>query len=77
MIIKIPNELRASRLDEFWDRPQTAQLCRVSERTLDRWHLLRIGPPRIKIGNRILYRTDAVLAWLRSHEISNVQGEVK
>ncbi len=40
----------------------------VSTRTLDRWHSLRIGPPRTVIGKTILYRREAVSEWLRSRE---------
>ncbi len=40
----------------------------VSERTLARWHVLRIGPPRCTVGKTILYRRQAVLTWLESRE---------
>ena len=40
----------------------------VSERTLDRWHALRVGPPRIKMGQRVLYRREALEKWLLAHE---------
>lgn len=49
----------------------TEEVCRllnVSNRTLTRWHALRVGPPRIKVGNQIFYRKDAVEAWLRANE---------
>ncbi len=39
-----------------------------SVRTLDRWHALRIGPPRVTIGRVILYRRAAILEWLRARE---------
>jgi hypothetical protein len=41
-------------------------------RTLKRWRDLREGPPFIRVGRQILYRRDAVRAWLLSHE-QNVQ----
>ena len=38
----------------------------ISTRTADRWHTLRTGPPRIKVGRTILYRKQDVEAWLTS-----------
>ena len=39
-----------------------------SPRTLDRWHRLKIGPPRVVIGRLVLYRIESVRTWLRSRE---------
>lgn len=36
----------------------------VSERTLTRWHSLRVGPPRTIIGRKILYHAPAARAWM-------------
>lgn len=41
---------------------------RVSTRTLDRLYTQRIGPPRVVIAGRILYRRQAVLDWLATRE---------
>lgn len=40
----------------------------VSIGTLQRWARRRIGPPRVKAGNRVLYRREAVHGWLLSRE---------
>ena len=48
-----------------------------SVRTLDRWDLLRIGPPRTRVGRMILYRREAVLEWLRSRETRTPQRDAK
>ncbi len=47
-----------------------ARLIGRSVRTLGRWHLRRIGPPRVKVNgtNLILYRADAVKRWLEEGE---------
>jgi predicted DNA-binding transcriptional regulator AlpA len=69
-----PDELLArnsgtnNTLRELLDRDGAAKALHISPRTLDRWHLLRIGPPRIKIGGRVRYRLSAILEWLRSCE---------
>jgi len=45
-----------------------ADLLGISQRTLSRWHALRVGPPRCKVGRTVLYRKDAVDEWLAKHE---------
>jgi predicted DNA-binding transcriptional regulator AlpA len=46
-------------------KSQLAQQLGVSERTIDRWHSLRIGPPRATIGRLIFYSREGVSEWLR------------
>ena len=41
---------------------------------IDRWHTLRIGPPRVSVGRKVLYRRDSVRAWLQSREQRKVRG---
>ena len=36
----------------------------ISERTADRWQVLRIGPPRVKVGRTVLYPAEGVKTWL-------------
>jgi predicted DNA-binding transcriptional regulator AlpA len=57
--------------DELVDRDATAHLLEVSPRTLDRWHLLREGPPRIRYGRMVRYRLSAIEDWLSAHETSS------
>jgi len=40
----------------------------VTRRTIERWHALRIGPPRIKIGKQVFYRPEAVQQWILANE---------
>lgn len=47
---------------------QVAAQLGISPRTLDRWHALGEGPPRIKVGKQIFYRLASVRAWLESRE---------
>jgi phage terminase Nu1 subunit (DNA packaging protein) len=54
--------------DKHMTREQLASVLDISIRTLDRWHARRNGPPRIKQGKLILYRTDSVDKWLQSRE---------
>lgn len=45
-----------------------ASTLRVSIRTLRRWHALRKGPPRVKIGRKIHYRSGSVQNWIEGSE---------
>lgn len=47
---------------------QLAETLGVSVRTLNRWHERRIGPARIKVGGKVLYRVSSVEKWLSDHE---------
>jgi predicted DNA-binding transcriptional regulator AlpA len=61
---------------ELVDRRQAARLLGVSPRTLDRWHLLRIGPPRIALGGRkVRYHLSSLDAWVRSQEFIGPRSE--
>ena len=54
---------------EYYTREDLARDLRRSTRTLDRWHVLRIGPTRTKIGKLILYRRrgpNSVAEWLEA-----------
>lgn len=45
-----------------------AQLLGCSPRTVARWDAERIGPPRIKVGNTVLYDLEKLPAWLAGKE---------
>jgi hypothetical protein len=49
-------------------REQVAVWLGIHTRTLDRWHALGEGPPRIKIGKQIFYRGPSVQAWFEALE---------
>ena len=54
---------------ELLDRQEAAVLLNISPRTLDRWALLREGPPRVQLGRKtIRYRRASLEAWLISRE---------
>jgi predicted DNA-binding transcriptional regulator AlpA len=59
-------------LDCYLRREELAQQLGVSARTIDRWHTLRCGPPRISVGRTILYHLDSIRQWLRANEESDV-----
>jgi hypothetical protein len=63
-----PDELgrSGSTTEEYLTPEQLAQELGISERTLSRWHRLRIGPPRASIGKLQLYPKAATREWLAS-----------
>jgi predicted DNA-binding transcriptional regulator AlpA len=65
---QIPQSTSSLLQYDYLERPELARELRKSTRTLDRWHSLRIGPPRVVIGRTILYRRQSVLEWLASRE---------
>lgn len=61
-------------LGEYMDRHELARQLGVSLDTLSKWSTQRIGPPRVRLGRRILYRREAVREWLRLREDGSVPG---
>jgi hypothetical protein len=55
-------------LADFLPRREAAVELDVCERTLDRWRRLGDGPPVTKIGRRVYYRRQTLLAWLGARE---------
>lgn len=53
---------------------EVARQLGVSLRTLNRWHALRVGPARCKVGRTVLYRQAAVDAWLERNETHPVRS---
>lgn len=50
------------------DKAQLARELRRTQRTIDRLILRGDGPPFVQIGNKRLFRREAVLEWLLSRE---------
>ena len=62
----MPTTSATSPLSEFLTKDQLARELNRSTRTLDRWHVQRIGPRRTKVrGSRvILFKKSTVAEWL-------------
>lgn len=57
----------------FIEPHQLANELGISERTLARWAVARMGPPKVKLGKQVLYRRASVIEWLQSREESHVR----
>ena len=53
---------------------EAAHLLRTPESTLRYWRYIRTGPPSIKIGRRVLYRREALIAWVQGREVGAEEG---
>lgn len=53
-------------LDDYVTEHALARQLDKSERTLQRWRRLRIGPTPTVLGNRVLYAITDVRTWLRA-----------
>jgi predicted site-specific integrase-resolvase len=52
-----------------WFHPQeVAEFLDVSTRTLSRWAREGKGPPRLKIGRRVIYKSSSLHGWLTGSE---------
>ena len=45
---------------------ETAELCRLSPRTMERLRTSGGGPPYTKLGRRVFYRPEDVEGWITS-----------
>ena len=57
-------------LSEFLTKEELAEQLQRNPRTLDRWAVLGMGPPRTYVGRKVLYRRASVQKWLVAQEQS-------
>ena len=55
-------------LKSFFSKEELAAELGRNPRTLDRWNVLGLGPPRTHIGRKVLYRRASVQKWLAAQE---------
>ena len=55
-------------LSDYLTPRKVAAELGICEKTLARWHAARRAPPRVTVGRRLLYRREAVSAWLLKRE---------
>ena len=57
-----------TKIDGLLSEAQAASALGVKFTTMRNWSVMRQGPPRIRIGKKIFYRYDALVAWIESRE---------
>lgn len=55
-------------LKGFFSKKELAKELGRNPRTLDRWEVLGVGPPRTHVGRQVLYRRSSVERWLADQE---------
>lgn len=55
-------------LSDFLTKQELATELKRNPRTLDRWAVLGMGPPRTHVGRKVLYRRVSVQKWLFAQE---------
>jgi len=55
-------------LSKFLTKEELAAELQRNPRTLDRWDVLGVGPPRTNIGRKIYYKRASVEIWLAAQE---------
>ncbi len=73
LLPKAGAETNQSFLANYMTPTKLGEMLGVSERTLGRWHAMRIGPPRISIGKLIFYRRIEIEKWLVENELRPVR----
>jgi hypothetical protein len=60
----------AQRINSFGllNQRRLAEQLQRNPRTLDRWAVLGMGPPRTRVGRKVLYRRRSVQKWLVAQE---------
>jgi hypothetical protein len=60
-------------LADYFTREELAPELGITVRTLARWDVLRIGPPKTKLGHKTLYKRTSVIEWIASRELKSVR----
>ncbi|OLB24859.1 MAG: hypothetical protein AUH15_00015 [Acidobacteriales bacterium 13_2_20CM_55_8] len=63
-------------LSDYLTEKQLARSLTRNVRTIRRWDALRIGPPRIRVGRKILYKKSSVAHWLQENESRPLRRKV-
>jgi hypothetical protein len=56
---------------------RVSSILGVSVRTLSRWDAAGIGPPKIKVGKKVLFDLHRLSEWLTSRETVTSEPKVK
>ena len=66
-------ESNSQRQNQILTKAQAALFLGISERTLSRHHAEGMGPPKIKLGGKVVYLENSLMSWLKGLEKSSVR----
>ena len=72
---KPPERKAARRLPSLLTEEEAAKYLRVSVRTVQGWWLRGGGPPFLRIGRLVRYRSSALEGWLDVRELRSTSEE--
>lgn len=55
-------------MSNYLTTEEVAALCRTSTETVRYWRHVKKGPKSFKLGRRVLYPEDDLLAWIEKHK---------
>lgn len=61
--VRSPSGVSAERVVRHFNQIDLSRRWNISPRTLERWRWLKHGPEYLKIGGRVLYRTEDIEAY--------------
>lgn len=57
--------------EEYLNTQQLAEKMKTSQRTLERWRMEGQGPEYYKLGRKVIYKSDDVIAYLEANKYSH------
>lgn len=58
----------------YLDESAVAGITGLSKRTLQNWRFMRKGPPYRKVGRRVFYRLEDIVAFMESRVVNHDAG---
>jgi len=55
-------------LSGYLTKSDLAKALGLTCKTLDRWQINGLGPPRVQVGKLVLYRQEMIESWLQERE---------
>lgn len=64
-------------IEDLIEEKEYAAQRGVSVRTVQRERALRIGPPFIKLGRKVFYRSESIREWLLAQEVAQPRAPAR
>ena len=64
-------------IEAYMTKAEFCSALGINPRTAERWHLRRIGPPRVRVIKKIYYKRSAVADWMEAQTEGTVSLEAR